>query len=182
MSTYVANGNGYHRSAVNTHEDLNAYLFMLKDVYNPVEQVIDMTACRTDGKEQDLIEGISVFVKDNLPLFKRISSEEKIAIIFDAYRDAYLEVFKDDQNYQKALWLVKRSPMQYFGSPIQLEQAVEWLVLRRLKIFHSITPANAIEKYMGLTSISFTGFPDTYVYRDCNRRALIDFFKKTIKT
>ena len=73
--------------------------------------------------------------------------------------------------------------MQYFGAPDQLEEAVECLVHERMKIFHSMTPANVIKKYMGLESyLSFTGFPDTYMHRDCDSDALIEFFRQTIKS
>jgi len=183
MSTYAANGNGYHKPPVNTPEDLNAYLLMMEDVYTSVERAIDEPAYFTYGKSAPLTEAIAAFVRDNPLLFKKVSTEEKVAIIFDAYRDAYLEVLKEDPSYQKALSFLKQSNMKYFGSSDQLEEAVEFLVHKRMKKFHSMTPANVIKDHMGLESyLSFTGFPDTYVHRDCDLEALTDFFRQTIKS
>lgn len=185
MSCVVnGNGNGYPKPPVNTPEDLNAYLLMLQDIYKPVEQAIDKPAYCTYGKRTVLTKAVSVFVRDNPNLFKKTSTEKKVAIIFDAYRDAYLSVLKEDPHYQKALKLVKQSPMQYFGSPDQLEEAVEFLVLKRMRCFHSTTPENVIQEYLHVEpySIKFYALPDPYICRDCNLNALTDFFRQTIKS
>ena len=176
MSVHVTNGNGH-----TNYKDLNDYLSMFQDVYSPVEQAIDQPAYKTYEKHKDLTESISAFMAENAHLFSTEDLDERVSIIFDAYRDAYLEVLKDDENYQKAVELVKESPMKLLGSSDQLEKAVEWLALKRLKIFHSITPAKAIKECLDLKgSLSFTGFPDTYIQRECNRAGLKCFFEKQL--
>jgi len=157
---------------------------MMQDVYKPVERAIDEPAYGTYGKLPALTEAVSVFVRNNPFLFKNTSTEKKVAIIFDAYRDAYLEVLKEDPNYQKALTLVKQSPMQHFGSPDQLEEAVESLVYERMRGFHSTTPERVIQEYLHVEpySIKYYALPDPYVRRNCDLSAFADFFRETIKS
>lgn len=182
MGTHILNGNGYHESCAHTPEDLNNYLLMFHDPCQAVEQSIDEAACKIDGQEKNLTQVVAVFVEENPSLFGRKSSEEKVAILFDAYRDAYLEVLKEGQDYKKALIQVKKSPMQRLAPPTQLEQAIEWLVIRRLKVLHSTTVANAIQQHLGENSyLSLADLPDTYIHRECDNKALVKFFKKLIK-
>lgn len=182
MSTCMINGLEEHRPAKRSPQDLGSLLLQFEDVNAALECAIDEAAYKTDGKERDLVTAISYFVESNPALFKAVSVQKSIAIMFDAYRDAFVEVLKDSEGYLKALALVNKSPLQRIASPSQLEKAVEGLVLGRLKVLHSTTPANAIQESLSLRSrISFTGFPDTYACRECDRGAFLDFFNTTIK-
>lgn len=163
-------------------EDLRGCLLQFHKINNAVESAIDRVAYKTDEKERGLATAVSLFIKANLTLFKGVSLKDGVAIIFDAYRDAFVEVLKNDASYKQVLEQVKTSPMQRLASSMQLEQMVERLALERLKIFHSTTPAKAIEESLGLESrISFTGFPDTYVCRNCNKEAFIEFLNVATK-
>jgi hypothetical protein len=133
-------------------------LLKTQPVGEDIENIVDKHFWSIHGSENSLQQVQELFLKfiqanSAIPCSFQKTLPEKAEDIFNAYREAYFSTLRQNQAFQDIIEKQKKAISIFFPAS-KIEDAIQYIVLARVKAWHSTVPGLALEKALSLPQYS----------------------------